>query len=100
MLLLLFYEVNSIKEVHKYSPGTLQLKWMLIKNPPTKLETWVQSLGWKGEENGDPLQYSCLENPMDRGAWGATVGRVAKSWTQLRGNNNAQRSGGIKKANS
>ena len=34
-----------------------------------------------GERNGNPLQYSCLENPMDRGAWWATVHRVAKSWT-------------------
>jgi len=32
-----------------------------------------------GHEN--PLQYSCLENPMDRGAWQATVHRVAKNWT-------------------
>ena len=32
-----------------------------------------------GEGNGYPLQYSCLENPMDRGAWRATVHRVAKS---------------------
>ena len=31
-----------------------------------------------GEENGNPLQYSCLENPMDRGAWWATVYGVAK----------------------
>ena len=36
-----------------------------------------------GEENGYPLQYSCLENPMDRGTWWATVYRVAKSWTWL-----------------
>ena len=36
-----------------------------------------------GEGNGNPLQYSCLENPMDRGAWKATVHGVAKSWTQL-----------------
>ena len=34
-----------------------------------------------GEENGHPLQYSCLENPMDRGAWTATVHGVAKSQT-------------------
>ena len=33
--------------------------------------------------NGNLLQYSCLENPRDRGAWRATVHRVAKSWTQL-----------------
>ena len=37
-----------------------------------------------GEGNGNPLQYSCLENPMDRGAWWATVRRVAKSQTQLK----------------
>ena len=36
-----------------------------------------------GEGNGNLLQYSCLENPMDRGAWQATVHGVAKSWTQL-----------------
>ena len=36
-----------------------------------------------GEGNGNPLQYSCLENLMDGGAWQATVHGVAKSWTQL-----------------
>ena len=36
-----------------------------------------------GEGNGDPLQYSCLENSMDRRAWWATVCGVAKSQTQL-----------------
>ena len=36
-----------------------------------------------GEGNGTPLQYSCLENPMDGGAWWAAVHGVAKSWTQL-----------------
>ena len=36
-----------------------------------------------GEGNGTPLQYSCLENPMDRGAWWAAVHRVAKSQTRL-----------------
>ena len=34
-----------------------------------------------GEGHGDPLQYSCRENPMDRGAWWATVHRIAKSQT-------------------
>ena len=41
-------------------------------------ESWIV-----GEGNGNPLQYSCLENPMDRGAWWATVHRVAKSRTRL-----------------
>ena len=35
------------------------------------------------EGNGTPLQYSCLENPMDGGAWWAAVHGVAKSWTRL-----------------
>ena len=36
-----------------------------------------------GEGNGKPLQYPCLENPLDRGAWWVAVHGVAKSWTQL-----------------
>ena len=36
------------------------------------------------ERNSNPLQYSCLENSMDRGAWRATAPGVANSWTQLR----------------
>ena len=36
-----------------------------------------------GEVTGYPLQYSCLENSMDRGAWQATVHGVTKSWTRL-----------------
>ena len=36
-----------------------------------------------GEGNGTSLQYSCLENPVDRGAWRATIHRAAKSWTRL-----------------
>ena len=37
-----------------------------------------------GGGHGNPFQYSCLEKPMDRGAWQATVNRVAKSQTQLK----------------
>ena len=49
-------------------------------------DTWVQSLGWEDPLKkgiGYPLQYSCLKNSMNRGAWWATVHRVAKSRTQL-----------------
>ena len=42
------------------------------------------SLSCIGEENGNPLQCSCLENPRDRGAWWAAVYGVAQSWTQLK----------------
>ena len=48
------------------------------------LETQVQSLGWEDsprEGNGNPLQKSCLENPMDRVVCWAAVYGVAKSWT-------------------
>ena len=53
---------------------------------PICQETQVQSLGGKipGGGHGSPLQYSYLENPMDRGAWLATVHRVTKSQTRLR----------------
>ena len=49
-------------------------------------ETWVQSLGHKDsprEGNGNPLQYSCLGNPLDRGTQWAAVHGVAKSWIRL-----------------
>ena len=47
-----------------------------------KIYEWVTSL--VGEGDGTPLQYSCLENPMDRGAWWAAVCGVAQSQTQLK----------------
>ena len=43
---------------------------------------YIQNLP-HGEGNGNPLQYSCLENPMDGGVWEAAVYGVAKSWTHL-----------------
>ena len=55
-----------------------------VKNPPAGQETQVRSLDREdplGEGKTTPLQYSCLENPMDRGAWWTIVHRVAKSWT-------------------
>ena len=45
-------------------------------------DPWVQKVPWRRARN--PLQYSWLENPMDRGAWLATVHGVAKDQTQLR----------------
>ena len=49
----------------------------------------IPGLGRSGGGNGNPLQYSHLENPMDRGAWQAIVHGVVKSWTQVSDNNNA-----------
>ena len=53
----------------------------VVKNPPANARDGGRR--FPGEGNGNPLQSSCLENPMDRGAWLATVHRVVKSWTQL-----------------
>ena len=58
-----------------------------VKNPPANAGDirdvgLISGLGKsRGGEHGNPLEYSCLENPIDRGAWWATVHRVAKSWT-------------------
>ena len=44
----------------------------------------IPELGrYPGEGNGNPIQYSCLENPMDGTAWQATIHGVANSWTRL-----------------
>ena len=54
----------------------------MVKDLPTMQETQVQFLAWEdplGEGNGNPFQYSCLENSMDRKAWPATVHGIAKS---------------------
>ena len=65
-------------------------KVQLVKNSfanagDTRVVGSVPGLGRSPEEgNGNPLQYFCLENPMDRGAWGATVHGVAKNQTRLK----------------
>ena len=62
---------------------------LVVKNPPvnagdTRDTGSVPGLGRSGEGNGNPLQYSCLENPMNRGDWWVTVHRVANSQMQLK----------------
>ena len=61
----------------------------MVKNPPTNVRH-VKDVGSipesgrsPGGGQGNPLQYSYLENPMDRGAWRATVHGVTESWTRL-----------------
>ena len=59
----------------------------MIRNPPANVGDLSSNPGSGrslGGGNGNPLQYSCLENPMDRGAWRATARGIAKSQTQLR----------------
>ena len=63
---------------------------LVVENPPAdgrevKDSGSVPGSGkCPGGEHGNPLQYSCLENPVDRGAWWLMVHRVTKSWTQLK----------------
>ena len=60
---------------------------LVVKNPPANAGDARDAdsiLGWgrsPGGGHGNPLEYSCLENPMDRGDWQAVVYRGAKSWT-------------------
>ena len=60
---------------------------LVVKNPPANTGNvrdmrWIPRLGrFPGEGNGNLLQYSCLENPMHRGIWWATVHRVRKNRT-------------------
>ena len=62
----------------KFMPPSHCLKVDLVKECSGKLE-----FCWDEEGSGTPLQYSCLENPMDGGTWWATVRGVAKSRTRL-----------------
>ena len=62
----------------------------MAKNPPAKAGD-VRDTGLipesgrsSGEGHGNPFQYSCLENPMNRGTWKATVYRITWSWTPLK----------------
>ena len=81
--------------MHIYLCILLYIKWgfpggAVVKNLPAMQEiqeTQVQSLGQEeppGVGNGNPLQYSCLGNPMDRGVWQVIVHGVAKSQVLLR----------------
>ena len=64
-------------------------KALVIKNPPANVGD-IRDVGLipgsgrpPGGGHSNPLQYSCLENPMERGTWQAIVHRVTKSWTRL-----------------
>ena len=63
---------EQLTHTHKQKSFPTQM----VMNLPAIQETWVRSLGQEDpprEKNGYPLQYSCLENSMDRGAWWATI---------------------------
>ena len=82
--------VSTIIWFPRLVAGAFQVA-LVVKNPPANAgdlrdSSWIPGLGiFPGEGHGNPLQYSCLENPMDRGAEWATVHRITKSQTQLKG---------------
>ena len=68
------------------TPGASHMA-LVVKSPPANSGDMGSISGsgrYPGGRNGNPLQYSCQENPMDRGAWRATVHGVAKSRTRLK----------------
>ena len=75
-----------------------------VKNPPANVGGESHAGSIPGSErspevgNGSPFQYSCRENPMDRGTWLATVQRVVRSETQLKQLSTTQMEGEIKKS--
>ena len=79
--------IHTKKALHiseeRYTSQWAFLVAQMIKNLPAIQETQVQSLGQEdpGGGHGNPLQYSCLENPMDGGTCQATVRGVTKSQT-------------------
>ena len=91
---MLDYERNSSRGINAIAPGASPVAQM-VKNPPAKKKKKesachagdlgsIPGLGRSsGEGKGYPLQYSCLENPMGRGAWWAAVRGVARSQTRL-----------------
>ena len=86
--------MSHLKNGHQILPKSTWLPWashmaLVVKNVTANAED-ARDVGLipgsgrsPGEGNADALQYSYLENPMDRGAWQPTAHGVTKSWTQL-----------------
>ena len=66
-------------------PGSASGKepaWQCRRCKRCGFDPWVRKICWR--RHGNPLQYSCLENPMNRGVWWATVHEYTKNWIQLK----------------
>ena len=86
--------IHEVTKIWTQLSNWTELNWQrwcssgssVVKNPPAKagdVDLIPRSGRSFGRGNGNPLQYSCLENSLDRGAWWAAVQGVTKSWTQL-----------------
>ena len=79
-----FWNLKTPTSTHKGFPGAAVIKNSPVNAGGTRDVASVPRSGrFPGEGNGNPRQYSCLGNTMDRGAWWATVHGVAKRWTPL-----------------
>ena len=98
-----FYNVVAVSAVHQWEsviiiPSGVSQVVLVVKNPPANAGDirdigLIPELGRSpGGGHGNPLQYSCLEYPLDRGAWRATIHAVAKSRTWLNWLSTAQHS--------
>ena len=82
-------QIKKTVTYHSISTGASQVA-LVVKKPSANAgdrKTTGLTPGPRrspGEGNDNPLQYSYLENPIDRGAWRATIYRVTKNWTQLK----------------
>ena len=85
-----YNEGEALTQSLTLSNSSLGEKNRMVKKPPAKkgdIRDTSSIPGWgrfPGGGHGNPLQYSCLENPMDRGTWWTTVHGVTKSWTGLK----------------
>ena len=61
--------VKTCHQIKKKKGNSNPLVAQLVKNLPAMQETWFQSLGWEDSPEKEMATHSCLENPMDRGAW-------------------------------
>ena len=77
---------QKMQETLGFSPWVGKIPWkrawqsIPVFMPEESPWTWTEE---PGGLQSNPLKYSCLKNPMDRGAWQATVHRVSKSWSRL-----------------
>ena len=79
---LFFFFFEKILEHLRGFPGGAVVKTLPVNAEGIRDTSSIRGLGrYPGVGNGNPFQYSCLENPMDRGARWATVHGVTKSWT-------------------
>ena len=88
----LFNAETRLKQLSSSSSNSVPKGFLggsAVKNPPAGAAGDMGSIPGSGRSlgggHGNPLHYSCLENPMDREAWRATDHGVAKSWTRLKG---------------